>query len=252
MINQREKGLDRLGRLIVGVSLLGLGLLLPNLGLASSITVNPLTVVFETLEERYKDVKIFNTGEDVAYVNIELSKVVNPGTDDKQFIQMKADPIAFGLVVTPNKLIIPKGQSRIVRLMRLLKDNPVDGVYQIKIVPVTGDLQAVKDGQDNVIAGVKVVVGYNVSVRILPLHPSVDLTFNRQGTTVTIKNDGNTSVLLSDGSQCHQEQGAEKVCQELPVKRVYAESSWQLKLPTDSGFSYQKTYLNTQEKVEVP
>jgi hypothetical protein len=222
------------------------------MAVASSITVNPLTVVFETVDERYKDIKIFNTGDDTAYVNIELSKVVNPGTEQKELVQMKTDPLSFGLVASPNKLIIPPTQSRIVRLMRLLKNNETDGVYQVKIVPATGTLQAIKDGQENVVAGVKVVVGYNVSVRILPLQPEVNLTFERQGTQVNVTNSGNTSVLLSDGAQCdNNPDETKRVCQELPVKRVYAGSAWQFTLPFDREFSYQKTSVGQQEKVII-
>jgi translation elongation factor EF-1beta len=217
--------------------------------MASSITVNPLTIVFEKPEQRYQDIKIFNTGDDTAYVNLELSKVRSPGSEDKQLVQMKSDPAEFGLVVTPNKVIVPQGQSRIVRLMRLLKEVDQDVVYQVRILPATGALQAVKDTDDKVVAGVRVVVGYNVSVRILPTHPRVELSFERKGLELIVKNTGNTSVLLSDGKQCAPEDPAK--CEELPVKRVYAGTTWKLTLPFDHTFSYLKTYLDQQEKVDV-
>lgn len=220
-------------------------LVLPAVALASTINVTPLSVVFGS-KGRYQDIRVFNTGKSKAYVNIKLSKIVKPGSQHVSYKHFDEDPMKFGLVVSPNKMIIPAGQVRTVRLLRLLRGNKKEMVYQINVAPAVGVLERIKTGNKKVEAGVRVIVGYNVISRILPSHPTADLKFIRKGKTLTVINTGNSSALLYHGKQCSGEK-----CAVLPTKRIYAGLSWTTKLPSSGTIKYTENFLGRDRKIKA-
>lgn len=214
-------------------------LMLPMLSFASKINVYPLSIAFSKANERYHDITVYNTGKRTAYVDVNLVKVLNPGHDKLQFKSMTHNPAKFGLIASPNKLIIPQGQSRVVRVLRLLHGNKTEAVYHVNITPATGVLERIKTGNKAIEAGVRVIVGYNVNVLVLPQDARPKLSYERKDNEVVFKNEGNASVLLYRGKSCP----SPSQCTVLPTKRMYAGLTWRLKLPKNDGFEYTEQFL---------
>lgn len=222
-------------------------LLLPIFALASTINVYPLSIEFAKANQRYKDITVYNTGKSTAYVNVNLVRVLNPGNQDLKVKKLRENPSKFGMIASPNKLIIPHGQSRIVRVLRLLHGNKNEAVYHVNITPATGVLERIKTGNKAIEAGVRVIVGYNINVRVLPKNAHPNLIVQRKGNHLTFINKGNSSVLLYRGKICPMPDK----CTTLPTKRMYSGLTWSLTLPSNSPFEYTEQFIGKNKLLDA-
>ncbi len=167
----------------------------------SSILVYPMTMDL-TLQNRYQDVQIQNTGNDTAYVAISIYRVNNPGMQSQSFTALNDNPYQVGLIVTPNKMIIPEGQMRIARILYIGSPISSDAIYEVKFTPVSGQLIAVGNNQ-GINAGVELIIAYGASVIVRPANLQPNVIGTRQGTNLILNNTGNTTVLIGNCQQCN-------------------------------------------------
>lgn len=142
-----------------------IGCFFSSLAFASSISVQPLTLNFKGLKN-YKDVMVYNTGKSNAYVNVTTSKAVDYGTKKEHWLKFSGIPEKFGLIVSQNKLVIPPGQVRYVRVLKVGIPLKHQAVYRLNFSPAQGKLEQVHVKGSNVLAGVRVVVSYNVIAKV--------------------------------------------------------------------------------------
>ncbi len=210
---------------------------------ASAIAVSPLSVDLSP-EARYQDIQVRNVGTDTAYVRVDVARIQNPGQANQTLIQLNDNPYQIGLIVTPSKVVIPVGQTRIVRVLYVGQPPVSDVVYRVKISPVTGELVALYAGKQQLSAGVQLVIAYGVSVYARPLKLQPQAVAKRVGTSLTLSNTGNTSVLITLCKQCT----ASGSCQSLPdlVKRLFPGNVAQLSLQKAGPLQCQEEILHNQ------
>ena len=93
----------------------------------------------------------------------------------------------------------------------------------------------------------KVLVGFDVLVLYRPAAIKGDVTGQRVGRKLVIRNESNTAQELFEGTQCDAK-GLN--CQTLDAKRLYAGAVWEQILPYDTPVKYQLTAGNgTRNKV---
>lgn len=184
-----------------------------------------------------QDVRVFNNGDQVAYVRVTPKVVQNPGTPSEKQVEM-TNPEDLGLLVSPRKLMIPAGQFKIVRFVFTQKPTNVDRIFRVDIQPVSAELLMPGTKQKDEM-GIKLLVGYAVLVIQRPDNAKPVLTITRDGRTVTVKNTGNTNALLGDGQQCDS---SGKNCKQLPVDRLYAGNTWTFTAPASSPVTFVAAY----------
>jgi P pilus assembly chaperone PapD len=189
--------------------------------------LDKVVIDFVPDEPSRDDIEITNTGDEILYVSVEPSEIIDPGTASERRVT-DPDPRALGLLVSPNQLALGPGERKIVRFSLL--DRPVgrDRIYRVAIKPVVGELTATR-------SALKVLVGYDVLVMARPANVRRVITASREGDALLVRNLGNTNALLFDGRQCD---ASETDCVELPSKRVYAGNEWQVDLPRDGPVRY--------------
>jgi P pilus assembly chaperone PapD len=165
------------------------------------------------------DVEVRNEGDETAYVLVEPSEVVAPGTPEERR-RASPDPEALGLLAAPSRLVLEPGARRIVRLARLDEPGSDQRVWRVGIRPVTGATTAET-------SALQVLVGYGVLVLGRPEAPRADVRAERRGATLVLVNDGNADALLFGGRHCD---GAGERCVELPTRRLYPGNRWRLDL----------------------
>lgn len=194
---------------------------------ASAINVYPLEADL-SMTHRFEDVKVFNTGNDTAYVEISINRVKNPGLPSQSLIPLQDNPFQVGLIVTPNKMVIPVHQMRIARILYIgdpAKDNDV--VYKVRIAPVSGQLIAIGNLDSKVAAGVDLIIAYSINVFVRPIKPILKLVLERKQNQLTIENTGNTNLLLGNCKQCTGSN-----CQQFTMsKRIYVGATVHYTLP---------------------
>lgn len=164
------------------------------------------------------------------YVQVRPHRVNNPGTDNEERVFI-ADPRESGLLVTPNKLVLPPHGRKLLRFVDLQPGNGSERVYRVAVTPVVGELEARA-------SGLKILVGYEVLVLAQPATPEPLLVGERRGQQMLFRNDGNTNILLREGRQCPSDKAAEEDCAALGSKRLYPGNEWTLDLPYDRPLEY--------------
>jgi P pilus assembly chaperone PapD len=207
----------------------------------AAMELNNVIFHFEPGQPSRQDVEVFNGDDQPMYVEIQPQVVLSPGEAGEGRAPI-TDPRQAGLLVTPNKLIVPPGATKIVRLVNL-ENTDHERVYRIAAKPVVGGVEAKQ-------SGLKVMIGYEVLAIVYPNDPQPHLEVERKGRVLTVRNTGNTNVLLREGFQCENPDQPKEQCAPLPGKRMYPGNEWQLQLPEDLPVTYYQS-IGTRNFVEV-
>ena len=206
-------------RLAAALVILG-ALCLNGLPARADMTLSKVVVDFTSARASRDDIEIVNAGDDILYVSIEPSEIVDPGGPNERRVA-NPDPRQLGLLISPKRVVLGPGERKVVRFSLLERPHDRDRIYRVTIKPVVGELVARQ-------SALKVVVGYDVLVIARPQNARPLLELSRHGSTVEVRNVGNTNALLFNGRQCDD---AEAECADLPSRRIYAGGTWQFELP---------------------
>jgi len=207
-------------KVIGGTLLAAAALALPVGAARADIVLSELIVELHPGDHGREDVEIWNRDKERAYVAVEPAEIVDPGRPD-QSRHEDPDPEKLGLLVAPARMILEPGQRKLVRIATLGADTSREHVYRVTVKPVAGPLQS-----DS--SGLKVLVGNDLLVLVRPTDSRPSVTGKRSGNSLTLHNDGNVSVELTNGRQCDS---SGQKCADLPGKRLYAGADWTETLP---------------------
>lgn len=216
-------------------------LIFSSIAMAASINVTPLLVNLTPTGKHFTDIDVTNTSNKTAYVRVKISRILHPGMTDQKRINLQGNPIKFGLVASPIRLVIPPKQLRRVRVLPLLKNNKTDALYELNITPVTGQLESLLS-KGKVRAGLQVIVGYSVKVFVRPANAKAIVSILRVNNTITVKNTGNSNVLLYDGRQCTSPDNC-KTLKTDSIKRLYAGNTWTFEAPKAAPVQFLEHFI---------
>ena len=210
-------------------------IMLPAISNADMI-LNKSIIYFEPNEPNREDLEIQNISSDPLYVQVTPKIVHKPGTAE-QSREVYENPKEAGLLVSPNKLIVPPHGRKLLRFVNLNPGAKEEKVYRVSITPVVGELSAEK-------SGVKILIGYEVLVIVHAENGMVDLSHERTENKLTITNQGTQNVLLRKGTQCAPGVVDEEKCHQIPGKRLYPGNTWSINLEQN----YPVTFFMSQGK----
>lgn len=222
------------------IILLAAALILVTQVAQGAMQLSNVIVHFEPGEPARQDVEISNTGDEPMYVSIEPNMILAPGTQQEDRVPI-TDPRQAGLLVTPNKMIVPPGGTKVLRLVDL-GGFPGERVYRIVVKPVAAGVESEQ-------SGLKIMLGYEILAIVYPANPKSMLDVTREGRTLRLKNPGTTNVLLREGFQCERPNQPVEECDALPGKRLYPGNEWEINLPRDLPVTYYQS-VGTQNFVE--
>lgn len=215
-------------------------LLLPGFACAE-IFVDRAIVRMSADQPPREDVKVINNGDTEGYVQVDVYEVRNPGKDNEERVKV-TDPNSVKLIASPNKLAIPPGGQKLVRIVNLDPSSTEERIYRINVTPVLAPLQ---EDSGSV---VRVVVAYQILVIVDPAQPREELNIQRSGYRLTVANSGNTNVLISDGRQCDAASGH---CVDIAAHRVYPGNRWETDLVFDSPVTLKLTSFNGVREIKT-
>jgi len=213
--------------------LLGLACLLtlsPAASLADLI-LNKSVLHFEPGKPNRQDIVVTNNADKPLYLKVTPYSILNPGTD-QQNREKIINPKESGLLVSPNKLVIPPKGRKLIRFLNLKPKRNQEGVYRVSVEPVAGKLIAKK-------TGLKILIGYEVLVLAQPVNPEPKLVAKRGGKRLKLSNQGNTNIYLLQGKQCSAQSTNAEDCASLRDGRLYPGNKWTITLPHDGPLQYQ-------------
>lgn len=196
----------------------------------ADMVLNKSIIYFEPDSPTREDLEIQNSGSDPLYIQVTPKVVKKPGTEE-QSREIFDNPKEAGLLVSPNKLIVPPNGRKLLRFVNLNPRPDEEKVYRVSITPVVGDLTAKN-------TGVKIMIGYEVLVIVHPKNGFIDLAHQRNKRMLSLANNGTQNVLLRKGTQCPPGVVDESECHQLPGKRLYPGNTWSVDLESDQPVKY--------------
>ena len=190
----------------------------------AAIEVSPAIVIFEPKASQEAIITVTNAGDKITYVTTQPREVMARGETDEK-LRFDPNPTTLGILSTPAKLVLEKGERRGVRVVAVNPPGSADRVWRVKIAPAAGKLKA---GQ----SGVAFLIGYDTLIIQRAANATVAITGQRTGKKLTLSNAGNSFGMISEIRQCP----ASGECVTLKdTKRLYGNSSWSVDLPEDGG-----------------
>jgi P pilus assembly chaperone PapD len=174
-----------------------------------------------------QDIEVWNDGSDVTYVVAQPFEITSPGLPGEKREPVE-DPAVGGLLVTPQKMILQPGERKIVRIAAVTPRGQNDRVWRVTIKPVAGPVSAPE-------SALKLLLGYDVLVISRPQTLQPNVAGERNGSTLTIRNTGNTNAELYEGKLCPPGGSA---CSALPSRRIYPGQTWVQTLASGGTVSY--------------
>lgn len=190
----------------------------------AGIEVSPSIVILEPKASQEAVITVTNAGDKITYVTTQPREVMARGETDEK-LRIDLNPATLGILSTPAKLVLERGERRGVRVVAVNPPGPDDRVWRVKIAPAAGKLKA---GQ----SGVAFLIGYDALIIQRAANAAVAITGQRAGKILTLTNTGNSFGMISEIRHCP----AIGECVKLPdTKRLYGGTNWSVTLPTDSG-----------------
>lgn len=192
----------------------------------AQISVSRLIIDIGPDSER-EDIVVGNIGEEVAYVEIEISEYLNPVTPEEIVVE-RASPRELGILASPNRMILQPGEKAILRLAVIERPDDIDRVFKITVTPVVGEIESSENA-------IKFVYAYGLVIILRPDEPQPAVTVARDGRMLSAVNSGNTMVQFGFGVQCD---AAGANCVDIANKRVYPNSTWEYELAYDTPVTF--------------
>ena len=221
----------------------GIAGLLLSQSLFAQLAVDRIIVDFTEDSPNRNDVQLYNTSEtETLFINVEVLEVGYPGTPEETRV-IADDPGKIGLIASPNRVILPPGSRRLVRLVNLFPAEHEERIFRINFSPVAGDFES---GSEQ--GTVKLMVGYQALVIVRPEETVFDLQGKRQGNTLTLTNNSNTNVYLSNIQQCDDQDSDS--CTRYVENRLYPGNVWTMDLTGVGTLSFDATDGNGSRKMQ--
>lgn len=182
------------------------------------------------------DVTVSNNGAEPLYVDTEIVEVLAAGSPDEHRVPV-GGTLDVPLLVSPNKLVIPPGQRRLLRVVNMAGFADRERVFRVTAKPVPPPAVAER-------SGIRVLVGYQLLVIVAPEQAKPDLQARREGRNLVFENRGNVNFMLHSGLQCPpgvEPEPDPAACTSFTGTRLYPGNTWSLEVPYDTPVQFTVT-----------
>jgi P pilus assembly chaperone PapD len=221
------------------LGIISLYLILFTLNVQATIALSNVIITFNDPKKLREDIEIRNTSQETVYIQVTPHIIKNPGTPQQERLTY-TNPRQAGLLVTPNKLIIPAGKKRRIRFVNLNPRRTEEGIYRVTVSPIAAPLK-IQQQNKQLITGLKIIVAYEVLVLVQPIKAKENLMVTRTANKIIFQNKGNININLRFGKQCPKNKPTSDQCKQLLGKRLYPNNKFIQTLPYDNTIDY---YIN--------
>ena len=154
--------------------------------------------------------RVRNVGNQIAFVKVELSEIAYES--GKPVEKKLPEEGLRQLIASPSRLIIPVNGVQATRLV-FIGDRDKERYFRVRYIPVqpeNDELPAVLQDK-SLDAGVSVMTGFGTIVFVAPKSAQYKTNVSRRAGVLTVKNDGNTTIIMdylevcsSEGKNCSQ------------------------------------------------
>lgn len=181
--------------------------------------------------------RVYSKKNDIQYIRLSVKKVMNPATRQEHEVPVKSWE-ADSLIASPQKIILPAGSSKAVRL-NLISSPATETLYRVyfESVNADGSLAAGEKIQGKPEVNVSLNIAYAALIRVLPETVINSLQVVKSGErSINIKNAGNVRAAVTGLAFCKKNEMSND-CQKINYRRyLYPQQE------SESRFSYEDGY----------
>lgn len=189
-----------------------IGLLLISFTAAAGPNINPGSMYDYMDSDKSTYLKrVFNGGNSTAFIRISILEIIYKadGTSEEVPLKTQAGSVRDGLMASPARLIVPANGTQGSRLL-FMGNRDHERYFRVRFVPVVPEKedefalnQEQTEGYKKTLsAGVNVLAGYGTIFMVRPKNIRVDTLIDDNKGLYSIKNKGNTVVLVDDFKDC--------------------------------------------------
>ncbi len=195
----------------------------------ADLSASPIIMIFNGDAEKRQDITVSNSGKYVKYLEVSAHRILNPG-EHPENLENESDPAKVGLLVAPRRLVLKPGEQKVIRVIRIGPAANKDKAWRVHIRPAKSEIEADR-------SAIMTQLAYKALVIARPSEATASMEAMRSGKSLTIKNTGNSNILLHSGKQCALEDGT--TCNKITAKRIWPGASWSQELPYDTPVEFQ-------------
>ena len=217
----------------------------------AQIVINGVVRTITSQQRPIENVNVTNTSSDKA-LQVNISAVEVTIDANRKEINKKTDEI----LIAPQAMILRPKETKKARLVLKNLETEKERYFRIKFSPKIPDAIRLKaleitkseESKSNVNAAITILSGVGMFITVSPKTPKPKLTWERNETGITFKNEGNTSV---DMRQRRNYCFADEDCTTLPDKRIYPGHSWHYEIAKHKPLVYYYNVYNTTQKAVI-
>ncbi|WP_172912806.1 fimbrial protein [Pantoea stewartii] len=177
----------------------GLILMLLSINCYASMNIYPMEA--QVTQNGVSELQVSSKSTDVQFIKVIEKKIINTGTKDEKEVSVDMAS-GDGLTITPQKLALTAGGTRIVRLISL-KPPVQETTWRVYFEGVTENkFNNIKvTGKEAASVGINIVWG--VLVHVAPEHVSVDLKYNTDDNSIS--NNGTIRTEINEIAECSKD-----------------------------------------------
>ncbi len=213
----------------------------------AQISVDQAVVVFKRGDQPFRNIVVSNSGAVPLTVVAEPSLIANAGLPNEQRIGTDQ------LFVTPTRFAVPPRSKLTVRLELRKPASDKEEVFRVKLLPEAEQIDESKSGPN--LTTIKVLFSVGLLILSQPESSQSKLIWDREGDTLTLKNEGNVSILIDDAKSCSlNSRGAinESACTRLEAARLYPGHSIAMTVEPSRVIAIRKLVGEEKENLIIP
>lgn len=196
----------------------------------AQVTVSAVILTFKAKQRPVQTISVGNGATTPTYVVAHVEKVLDPEKGGNT-----SEP-SDDILISPKTFSIEPGGQRSVRLLLRTPSPEKETVYRALFVPQDrGFGQEISREVQGRRASIRVLTGMGTLVFVEPSTSTRDFSWIRSPTGITFTNNGTLHEELSNVHRCPTNGGP---CSSLEGKRVYAASSYELKVRGEDRVSF--------------
>ena len=160
----------------------------------AAMSLDKMIIYLDAIPNAREDIVVSNPDKETLYVQTEVFRVENPGTDQEKLLPV-TDPEDFKLLISPGKAVIPAGAQKRFRLMSVETGIATEKVYRVTFKPVVGDITTEA-------TGLKLLVAFQTLIFVQPVNGEYKLVLKRADGKLVLHNAGNVNAEITKVQHC--------------------------------------------------
>ncbi|MCA0899310.1 fimbrial biogenesis chaperone [Microbulbifer agarilyticus] len=208
----------------------------------AAMSLDKMIVHMDAIPNAREDIVVYNPDQETLYVQTEVFRVDNPGTENEKLVPV-VNPEDFKLLISPSKAVIPAGAQKRFRLMNVESGIERERVYRVTFKPVVGEITTEA-------SGLKVLVAFQALIFVQPVGGTYALQLEHSGDQINLKNNGAVNAEIIGVQHCVSEQQCSPV--EL-AGRLYPGAEKRVPLDKKGGYLAVRAFDGDKsETVKLP